>query len=312
MSIVAVTVNYRTPHATIACVGALLPELSPHGGRVVVVDNDSKDGSDVVLADAIKSNAWDDGRVELVLSPKNGGFGYGNNLGASHALRRDPSVKFLLFINPDAIIDQGSVKAMVDHLARHPDVAIVSGRIHSKGGVERPSSFRFPSLLSEIESSVQLGVVSKLLEPWRVSKDIPKEEVPSDWVSGAGFMIRVAAWDELGGFDEGFFLYFEEMDLCHRAHDLGWRASTIPGAGIEHIQALSTGFGDPNKRMPRYWFESRRRYWRKHHGTIGLMLANLLWTGGYSTFRLRSALQRKPVSDPRGLLGDFIRYNFLP
>ena len=64
--------------------------------------------------------------------------------------------------------------------------------------------------------------------------------------------------------------------------------------------------------MPRYWFESRSRYWRKHHGTLGWVLANLLWAGGYSTFRLRSVLQRKPVEDPPGLLGDFIRHNFLP
>ena len=312
MSLAAITVNYRTPRATLDCIRALLPELASHADRVIVVDNDSQDGSDLLLTEAIRSNGWSSPRVEFVASPRNGGFGYGNNLGASRALKADPSVEYLLFINPDATIGKGSVAAMMDYLERHPDVAIVGARIRGEGGAERPSSFRFPSLWSELESSVRLGIVSKLLASRRVAQTVQQDEVFSDWVSGAGFMMRAAAWVELGGFDEEFFLYFEEIDLCRRAHDLGWKAASIRAAHIEHAQALATDFGNPRKPMPRYWFESRSRYWRKHHGTSGLMLANILWVGGYTSFRLRSVLQRKKVSDPPGLLGDFVRYNFWP
>jgi N-acetylglucosaminyl-diphospho-decaprenol L-rhamnosyltransferase len=312
VSVVAIIVNYRTPQATLDCVAALLPELAPFGGRAIVIDNASGDDSHEVLPEEFANRGWDDGRVEFIASSKNGGFGYGNNLGGSAALRKDPSADYFLFINPDAVIAPGSVRAMIDYLVTHPSVGIVGGRIRDRHGTERKNVFRFPSLLSELESSLRLGVASKLLSPWTISRAAEGPATECDWVSGAGFMIRVSAWVELGGFDEGFFLYFEEIDLCHRAQNLGWHAAIIEGASIEHAQGLATGFGNPTKPMPAYWFESRRRYWRKHHGSMQLALANVVWASAYCSFRVRSALQGRTVTDPPGLLGDFIRHNLRP
>jgi GT2 family glycosyltransferase len=112
-----------------------------------------------------------------------------------------------------------------------------------------------------------------------------------DWVSGASFMIRRRVLEEIGGLDEGYFLYFEEADYCTRARAAGWSVWFVPGACIVHREGAATGIGDASRRRPQYWFESRRRYFIKHFGVAGLLAADALWAIGRGSLAMRRVLR---------------------
>jgi GT2 family glycosyltransferase len=123
-------------------------------------------------------------------------------------------------------------------------------------------------------------------------------------------MIRREVFEEAGLFDETFFLYFEETDFCRRARAHGYKTYYVRGSAVAHIGGASTGIKDgrTKRRMPSYWFDSRRHYFRKNHGGAYLALSDVLFTLGFSFWRLRRKLQNKPDDDPPYLLGDFIRH----
>jgi GT2 family glycosyltransferase len=131
-----------------------------------------------------------------------------------------------------------------------------------------------------------------------------------DWVTGAAMMIRKTVLDEIGLLDDGYFLYFEEVDFCFRAQQAGWRAYYVPDSVVTHLQGQATGMIDDPKvprRYPDYWFDSRRRFFVKNRGKVQAMLADLAFLGGYATFRIRSVIQRKRNEDPPHLWSDFLR-----
>lgn len=91
-----------------------------------------------------------------------------------------------------------------------------------------------------------------------------------DWASGASLLCRRQVLETVGGFDEGFFLYFEEVDLCRRIGQAGWERWYVPASRVMHLQGAST-----QRRLPRHWFESRSRYFSKHHGRLYARLADV-------------------------------------
>lgn len=110
------------------------------------------------------------------------------------------------------------------------------------------------------------------------------------WVSGAALCVRGGVLGRVGMMDEGFFLYFEEVDLCRRAVEAGWEVWTAPGARVVHLEGSATGITQRRKRRPKYWFDSRRRYFLKHHGVLGLAAADLMWLIGRGSLRLRAVV----------------------
>ena len=123
-------------------------------------------------------------------------------------------------------------------------------------------------------------------------------------------MIRRKVFEDIGLFDEEFFLYFEEIDLCARAAKAGWQTWYVEESFVHHEGAVSTGMNDRSRPVPSYWFESRTRFFMKAHGSPTLVAANVLFTLGYALFRARRLIQRKPDRDPPHLLTDFIKHNF--
>jgi GT2 family glycosyltransferase len=138
----------------------------------------------------------------------------------------------------------------------------------------------------------------------------PAISQPVDWVSGASFMIRREAIERVGMFDETFFLYFEEVDLCRRVRAAGYSIHFVVESSVCHVSGVSTGMTKPRRRMPEYWFASRRHYLRKFHGAAGLALFNVVALLCLTLQRTRQFLGRKPVDTPY-FVRDFIRYNFL-
>ena len=316
MTLLIVIVNYRTADLTIDCLRSLQDEVgSLDGTRVVVTDNASGDDSVARLATAILENGWGDWATILPLD-QNGGFAYGNNAAIRPALQEADPPCFVLLLNPDTIVRPGALKALVVFMEGRPDIGIVGSRLEEPDGTPQQSAFRFPSVLGELEGGVRLGPVSRLLHRWAAFQPIPEEPGPVDWVAGASMIIRRQVFESIGLLDEGYFMYFEEVDFCRRARRAGWPCWYAPSSRVVHLVGQSSGVTDPRavperKRLPGYWFLARRRYFLSHHGRIKTLLADLAWSLGYVSYRARRLLQRRPNTDPRLLLWDFIRFNFL-
>lgn len=313
MRLLAVIVNYRTARMTADALGALVPELRAiPGARGVVVDNDSRDGSYESLRDAIASQGWSD-VLGVVRSDRNGGFGYGNNFAIREALRAAAPPEYVYLLNSDAFPDPGSIRRLLEFMDATPRAGIAGSYIHGPDGTPHPTAFRYPSWISEFEAPLGIGWVTWKLNRWVVSMPVPKQPQQVDWLAGASMMIRRRVLEDVGLFDETFFLYFEETDLCRRARLAGWPTFYVPQSTIAHIGSASTGMKDLKRRTPSYYFDSRSHYFRKSHGRAYLWLANFAWIVGYLLGHARRRLMKRPDLVHRShVFADFIRYHFVP
>ena len=313
MKLLAVIVNYKTPEMTLEALTALLREVGAiPGSRAIVVDNDSADGSYDKILQAVQSRGWSN-LVEVVRSDRNGGFGFGCNVGIRRALAASDPPEYVYLLNSDAFPEPGAVRLLVDFMDTHPATGIAGSYIHGPDGTPHETAFRFPSWQSEFEATLGIGIVSRLLEEWVVALPMPKQVQQVDWLAGASMMIRRRVLEEIGLFDETFFLYYEEVDLCRRARLAGWTTFYIPESSVAHIGSASTGMKDIKKRTPPYYFHSRRHYFLKNHGAAYLWAANLSWVLGYCVGHVRRRMMNRPDMVHRShALVDFISYNFSP
>jgi N-acetylglucosaminyl-diphospho-decaprenol L-rhamnosyltransferase len=283
---------------TVRALDAVVPELRTIGAsKVIVVDNDSRDGSYEKLCAAVAEKAYDD-VAEVVQSGRNGGFGFGNNVALRRGLASKDPYQYFFLLNSDAFVEPGALQALVSYLDAHPRVGIAGSCVHSIDGSPQESAFRFPTVLGELERVTRLGVLSKALDNVRVPICQPEKTTTNvDWVAGAAMMLRREVLEQVGLFDETFFLYYEETDLCLRAKRHGWLVAYVKESNVAHIAGASTGVTSHRvvpKPVPRYLLESRRHYFLKNHGRTMLWAANAAHFLGGASFRLRRILQRKP------------------
>lgn len=315
MRVLVVIVNFRSADLTLGAIASLAPERSVHPGlRVVVVENDSRDGSLETLQLALAAPDRRDW-VDLVAMPDNRGFAHGVNAGVLPALAAPAPPDAFLLLNPDTIARPGALTALVRFLERHPSVGIAGSRLEDEDGTQQHSSFRFPGFWSELESGIRLGFVTRLLRDHAVTEPLSNEAHRTGWVAGACALVRREVFERIGPMDDAFFLYFEETDFLLRAARAGFECWYVPESRVVHLVGRSTGVttrtARPGRR-PSYWFESRRRYFRKHHGLLGALAIDAAFFGGYTTWRLRNLVARKPTIDPPCLWRDFAAHQFLP
>ncbi|HZL37724.1 MAG TPA: glycosyltransferase family 2 protein [Tepidisphaeraceae bacterium] len=312
MRLLVVIVNYRTADLTVDCLGSLADQIdSLPGARVVITDNASGDDSVEKLNRAIARTGWSAWATLLPLD-RNGGFAFGNNAAIRPALQSADPPDYVLLLNPDTLVLPGAINALLEFMDAHREVGIAGSRLEHPDGTPQRSAFRFHSVLGELESGMRLGFVSRLLKNRIVAPPVPAAAGPTDWVAGAGMIVRREVFSQIGLMDEGYFMYFEEVDFCLRASRAGWPCWYVPQSRVIHLVGQSSGVTDAKrsrKRRPAYWFASRKRFFRKNLGRGKMLLANLAWAGAFASYRLRRPLQRKPDTDPAWLLWDFLRYN---
>jgi N-acetylglucosaminyl-diphospho-decaprenol L-rhamnosyltransferase len=312
MKLQTVILNYKSPDMTLKAAEALIAATDAlPDARLTIVDNDSQDGSFEQLRDAVAARPWKS-RAEVLQSGHNGGFGAGNNFGIRHNLSGNDPADYFYILNPDAFPQPDAVVKLVDFLDNHSYVGIAGSYIEGPDGVPHHTAFRFPSLISELEAGLGFGPASKLLKDWIVPLPMPERTQQVDWLAGASMMIRRQVLDKIGLFDETFFLYFEETDLCRRSLVAGFPTYYVKDSVVVHIGSASTGMKDKARPMPRFWFDSRKHYFEKHHGPLYLRASNVAWAGGHLLWQVRKVIQRKHDPHPPGLLKDFIKHNFLP
>jgi N-acetylglucosaminyl-diphospho-decaprenol L-rhamnosyltransferase len=309
-SVLVVIVNYRTPELTVNCLRSLVPDLPflPNT-QVIVVDNDSGDDSLEVIQQAIVAEGWGDWAT-LLPSNHNGGFSYGNNVAIRLALNSDNPSDYIWLLNSDTEIRSGALHRLLEFMQTRNHVGICGSRFEEPDGTVWPIAFRFPSILSELENGFRLGVVSQLLSSWKVAQVMTDQPRQMDWLPGASLLIRREVFETIELMDEGYFLYYEETDFCLQAARYGWECWYVPNSHVMHLAGQSTGVTTPTdrpKRLPQYWFNSRRRYFVKNHGRLYAAIADTVWFLGFASWRGRRLIQRKPDTDPPSLLQDFVR-----
>jgi N-acetylglucosaminyl-diphospho-decaprenol L-rhamnosyltransferase len=223
----AVIVSYNVRDLLLGCIRSLKDDGIK---QIVVVDNDSHDGS----ADAVAAAEPD---VEVVRLEKNLGFGTGANRGVART-----STPYVLIVNPDVVVEPGSTSVLLDVLEGEPSVAIAAPRIETPDGQLYPNARTFPDL-SDAAGHAFLHFVWPSNPFSRRYKMLDWDHAAAadvDWVAGTHLLVRRSAWDEVGGFDEAFFMYLEDVDLCWRLRQRGWRTRYEPAARVEHAIGRST------------------------------------------------------------------------
>jgi len=248
--VTVVVVAYRAAAFLPSCLAALRSALGRLRAEVVVVDNASGDGTGEV-ARHVEPEA-------LVLSNgTNLGFAAAANQGARAARGR-----LLLFLNPDARPAQGCVAALVAALDGPGRPGLASARLVSQGGAPHPSAWPEASLATLLFDALLLRNLAPRSRAHLIDVPSDGQPVPVPAVSGACLMARRDCWEELGGFDERFFLYHEDWDLCRRARRAGWGVLVVPAAVAIHDLGGSA-FQDRAEFWRRYQ-ESREAFIRKH------------------------------------------------
>jgi hypothetical protein len=289
LALSVVIVNFRTPLLVVDCLATLLPEIKGVSARVVVVDNDSKDQSMEQIQAWLTAND-PDRRVSLLASGKNGGFAYGNNVGI-----RAIAAQYYLLLNSDTLVRPGAIQALLDTASRYPEAGLFSPRLEWPDGAGQESCFRFHSPVSEMLASAQTGLINRVFSGSVVAMPVQSQIARPQWTSFACVMIRDEVFQKLGLLDEGYFMYFEDVEFCHRASRAGWSIVHNPEAHIVHLRGGSSPLKERarlNKRLPRYFYESRTRYFYQSYGLFGMVLANLLWWAGRLISGVRQLLGR--------------------
>jgi GT2 family glycosyltransferase len=311
--LLVVIVNYRTPELTIDCLRSLEREVLALGDtRVVVSDNASADGSVQRIGSAIEQRGWS-AWASLLPLDHNGGFSYGNNAAIRPALLADEPPEYVLLLNSDTVVCAGALQALVEFMDARPDVGIAGSRLEDPDGSHQHSRYRFLSVWTELDAGLKLGVVTRLLRDRSIAPPLVETAHAIDWVVGASMIVRRQVFTDVGLLDPGYFLYFEEVDFCLSARRAGWTCWYVPTSRVVHLVGRSTGITSTNERAarrPRYWFESRRRYFVKNHGRAYAMWADLVWVVAYALWRVRRIVQRKPDTDPPHMLMDFLRFQW--
>ena len=295
--VLTITVTYKSAAWTARSLHALQAERARSPGlrlEAVVVDNDSGDSPE--LRRLIDANGWGDWAT-LITAERNGGFAYGNNVALARAYAQARRPDFFYLLNPDAEVRPGAVQALVDFFEARPDAGLAASSIEEANGELWPYAFRFPSLASEVESGLSFGPVTTLLRERTVRRVMSDAIEQVDWFPGASMMMRREVVDDIGGMDESYFLYFEETDYLLRAKEAGWTAWYVPASRVAHAAGQSTGVTvrrERPERLPRYWFESRRRYFVKNHGLLQAAAIDVAAMAAYSLGAVKLFIQRRP------------------
>lgn len=275
-SVTVVIVNWNSWSLLKRCLDSLAPAISAGESDVLVVDNGSTDGS----ADRCRVEYP---AVRVVASDRNLGYGAGNNLGVAST-----SAEFVFLLNSDAIVPPGTIAALTAAVRSDDRVALAGCRLLNEDGSIQLSCMRFPTLwLIAVQELLLYRLFPKLP---RMFAEPPMRVRPGacDWVYGAAMLVRRRAFDAVGGFDPGFWMYAEEMDLCYRLTAAGWSVLFDPSSTVVHLGEGSWAHGSP---VPRYLRARGLVRFLERHCPASARLGRVL-VGAGAALRLLAALPR--------------------
>jgi len=299
--VAVVIVNYRTPELTKACLSGLQKDRSAFRNlRALIVDGGSGDGSAEDLATfvaGVEFRNW----VDFLPLSINGGFGWANNQAVHRLIKEKP--KYIYLLNPDAQIELDAVRFLADFLNRNPSVGAVGSQLLDLDGSSSGSAFNFPSIRGEFSRGARTGKLERLLRLPPISIQA-SQPIEVDWVTGASVMFRLEALLEVGLFDEGIFLYHDEVELMWRMRKAGWTIAIEPRSRVQHVGGAATGVhgresgGSTKARVPAYFYRSRTRFFGLTRGRAVATIAFGAWIAGHIIWRTRRILGLARGSKP--------------
>lgn len=285
-------ISYGTREELRACLWALA--LEPRHG-VIVVDNDSLDGSAAMVRAEFP---W----VELIANEQNRGYG-----AAANQAFASSSSDYLVLLNADVVPQPGTLATLVQYLEDHSRAAIVAPRLLNPDGTLQPSSYPFltPGHVLVVMSGLN-SVLSRLFPRADRHLGTSPETGRVPWVKGAALAIRASAFDEVAGFDESFFLYGEEHDLCYRLAEAGWETHFTTAAAMIHVEGASSRGRETA--VSEHIFGSLIHFYRKHFSRGRLLRLRMVLAALMAarivrdTVRLWGARDARRRSELRGSL----------
>ena len=312
--IVVIVVNYGTADLTIRAVESVLRCGDGPAVKVHVVDNASPDEDAVYLEKKHTTQKWRAG-VTLWLEAENHGFGRGNNIVLDALAKEESPPDAVMLLNPDARLENEAIDILYTALKADTGAAAVGAAILRPDGTSVSSAFRFPGAVNEVMRTVNLGILHRLFRKFLIPLPSGHPAGPVDWVSGAAVMFRWEALQQVGFFDPGFFLYYEEVDLMRRLRGAGWRILHVPQARVIHEEGAATGQFAGRvtlQRDPAYLYQSWTRYFSRAYGRAGaLAIALVMWPAALLNI-IHRGLRGKPPTLPKYFFSDHWRYVIWP
>ncbi len=277
-----VIVNYNAGQLLSSNLCKIMQSVTKLHLNIIVVDNYSTDNSIELLKDFIDSSLLASD-VCLIESKINGGFAYGNNLGIKKAVESNFNPDYFYLLNPDAVPESGAIEEAVKQAKDRFDCCIVGSQMLDEEGNKAASAFRFPSIISEFNRGAHVGLVDRFFPQASLVLPTNNTTVMCDWVCGAGFLIPIKTYEQLGEMDEKYFLYYEEVDYMKRARKLGIPVLVTSESKVVHIAGVSTGIvGGKVKKssIPVYWYQSWHRFFFKNHSKSKALMCGVAWIAG--------------------------------
>lgn len=225
MDVSVIIVNYRTRGLVKQCLKSIRRAAPRLDYEVLVVDNDSKDGLPALVRERFPE-------TRLFALPENVGFAAGNNVAMRKAKGR-----YVFVLNPDTMLEIGALEAMVAAMDADPRIGVLAPRLMHPDGTRQESVHRFPTPWIPVYRRTPLGRLPQAkaeLDRYAMRDVSVDRTMEVDWVEGAAMFVRRAAIEEVGMFDERFFVYFEDADWCRRFWAKGWKVVYFPEAAILH------------------------------------------------------------------------------
>lgn len=279
MKLSVILVNWNTSDLTRNALVSVFKEIKNIDFEVIVVDNNSADSS----VEMIKKEFP---QVVLIENKDNRGFGKANNQGLKIA-----KGDYLMFLNTDVIVLDGALNKLVNYLDQHLDVMMVGPRLLNKDLTFQHACRRtLPNPLNSFFHLFGLTKIfknNKFVNQYKQYNSDPEITAPTEALSGAAMLFRRQVYQEIGGFDEVFFMYGEDLDFCKRVLDKGWKTVYVSEAKIIHFGGQSSGKRRTKSLLN--FYEAMWLYYKKHfYKKYGILIGSIVWLG--IKFRLALAL----------------------
>jgi GT2 family glycosyltransferase len=270
-----IIVSWNVAELLAACLESISRHSSSLDMEIIVVDSASTDGTVALLGARYPQVRW-------LPQGENLGFTRCNNIGLQTA-----SGRYLMLLNPDTEIVGDALSQMVRYLGENGDVGIVGPQTLNNNGTTQSTRRRFPSLLVAFFEStwLQRYAPKSVLKPYYMDDGASDNAILDvDWMQGSALMTRREVYEQIGGLDEGYVMYSEEVDWCRRAKDAGWRVVFVGTALVIHHGGKSSEQVMAHRHI--YFQQSKLRYFRKHHGWLaaqllrGFLFTNYVWQLG--------------------------------
>jgi GT2 family glycosyltransferase len=265
-----VIVSHRCKSLLRECLSSLYEHSPGRPMEVIVVDNASRDGTAEMVGDEFPETGVIDADGNL-------GFARATNIGI-----RAGSAEYVLALNPDVRLTAGALDRLLAVLDEQAEVGAVGGRLELPDGrVDHATARPFPTVLGTLGHFTGLARRDRVPASLALYRSVPAEAGPVDLVCGACMLLRRSALDEVGTFDEGYWMYMEDIDLCYRLAQAGWRTWYEPSARLFHVKGGIAG----RRRSPRVVWSFHRgmaRFYRRHYAPTRPKLVNSAVYAGIS------------------------------